>query len=188
MTDYFPLRERRCIPCRGDMPPLSSEEIAALASQITSWKVETQPIAGKDALCLRRELKFNNFREVMAFLRNLEEIAEMEWHHPNFCVHYNRVRFTLRTHALAGLREKGLILAAKIDQLYEPYRPTRKRRPWISVQQKSRDFSPGFLIFSEIAISSSCSIRGEFQSSHHRSQPTRRSRSVCSILGHTPDD
>lgn len=126
MSDNIPLRERRCIPCRGDMPPLSSKEIAALASQVTSWKVETQPTAGKDALCLRRELKFKNFRDAMAFLRDLEEIAETEGHHPDFCVHYNRVRFTLWTHAIAGLHENDFILAAKIDRLYEPYRPTRK--------------------------------------------------------------
>ncbi|MEW6015546.1 MAG: 4a-hydroxytetrahydrobiopterin dehydratase [Candidatus Zixiibacteriota bacterium] len=123
MSDNLPLRERRCIPCRGDIPPLSSEEIASLASQVSNWQIDSDCAAGKNSLCLRRELRFKNFREAMAFLRELEEIAEAEGHHPDFCVHYNRVRFMLWTHAIAGLHENDFILAAKIDQLYKRYYP-----------------------------------------------------------------
>jgi hypothetical protein len=42
-------------------------------------------------------------------------LAEEEAHHPDFCVHYNRVDVTLWTHAVGGLSENDFILAAKID-------------------------------------------------------------------------
>ena len=53
----------------------------------------------------------------MAFLREVEEIAESEGHHPDFCVHYSRVDFTIWTHAIGGLHENDFILAAKIDAI-----------------------------------------------------------------------
>ena len=42
-------------------------------------------------------------------------IAEEEGHHPDFSVHWNRVDFTIWTHAIGGLSRNDFILAAKID-------------------------------------------------------------------------
>jgi 4a-hydroxytetrahydrobiopterin dehydratase len=51
----------------------------------------------------------------MAFLIKLAALAEEEAHHPDFCVHYNRVEVTLWTHSVGGLSENDFILAAKLD-------------------------------------------------------------------------
>ena len=53
---------------------------------------------------------------LLAVLDLLQQ-AEEEAHHPDFCVHYNRVDFTLWTHAVGGLSENDFILAAKIDAI-----------------------------------------------------------------------
>lgn len=66
---------------------------------------------------LQRQMKFKDFRAAMAFLRKVEDVAEAEGHHPDFCVHYNIVDFTLWSHAIGGLHENDFILAAKIDAL-----------------------------------------------------------------------
>jgi 4a-hydroxytetrahydrobiopterin dehydratase len=66
---------------------------------------------------LIKTFKFANFVAAMEFLNRVAELAESEQHHPDFCVHYNRVDFTLWTHAVGGLSDNDFILAAKIDAL-----------------------------------------------------------------------
>jgi 4a-hydroxytetrahydrobiopterin dehydratase len=44
-------------------------------------------------------------------------VAEAEGHHPDFCVHYNKIDITLWTHAIGGLSENDFILAAKLNAL-----------------------------------------------------------------------
>ena len=53
----------------------------------------------------------------MKFVNFVAEIAEQEGHHPDFCVHYNRVEIELFTHAIKGLSENDFIVAAKIDKI-----------------------------------------------------------------------
>ncbi len=64
---------------------------------------------------IRRELKFADFKEAMAFINKVAEVAENEQHHPNFHIFYNRVILELWTHAVGGLSENDFILAAKIN-------------------------------------------------------------------------
>ena len=33
------LKELKCIPCRGDSPPLTQEEVAVLKPQVSDWAV-----------------------------------------------------------------------------------------------------------------------------------------------------
>lgn len=66
---------------------------------------------------LRRREEFADFEEAMDFVNRVASLAEREGHHPDFCVHYNRVDFTIWTHAIGGLSENDFILAAKIDAL-----------------------------------------------------------------------
>jgi 4a-hydroxytetrahydrobiopterin dehydratase len=88
---------------------------------VEGWALVTVESAGDRIDALRKELKFKNFRSAMSYLRAVEAIAETEAHHPDFCVHYNKVTFTLWTHAIAGLHENDFILAAKIDNLREVF-------------------------------------------------------------------
>lgn len=103
------LREKHCVPCEGGVEPLSRAESKRLLDELDGWDEK----GGK----LRKTLTFADFRAAMAFLGRLADLAESEGHHPDFCVHYDRVDLTLWTHAIGGLSENDFILAAKIDAL-----------------------------------------------------------------------
>jgi len=113
------LRDKKCVPCEGGIAPLGDDEIADLMPQVPGWVVREMADRGKQVRTLQKRLQFKNFREAMAFLRKVEELAESEGHHPDFCVHYNKVDFTIWTHAISGLHENDFIMAARIDKLNE---------------------------------------------------------------------
>ena len=123
MAENIPLRERRCVPCRGNVPPLSVTEVFRLVQELDGWKVVTQQSETKEFLTLQKELTFRDFRSLMDFLRRVENIAETEGHHPDFSVHYSRLHLILWTHAIGGLHENDFIMAAKIDFIYQVQRP-----------------------------------------------------------------
>lgn len=114
MTD---LTKRTCVPCEGGIPPLTDEGIAKLLPQVPAWGVvpAEDPKAGTQVKTLQRSVRFPDFKTAMAFLNDVAALAESEGHHPDFAVHYNRVDFTLWTHAIGGLHDNDFILAAKID-------------------------------------------------------------------------
>ena len=111
------LGKMKCIPCEGDIDPLTGEQINEYMDQVEFWDVVEENIDGKPVKTLQKSMKFTNFRVAMKFLREVEELAESEGHHPNFCVHYSRVDFSIWTHAIGGLSENDFILAKKIDDI-----------------------------------------------------------------------
>lgn len=111
------LLQKKCIPCEGGIPPLTDDEIAKLMPQVIGWRVVPVEKTSRVINTLQKTFQFKNFREAMAFLRKVEEVAETEGHHPDFYVHYSKVDFTIWTHAIGGLHENDFILAAKIDRL-----------------------------------------------------------------------
>lgn len=111
------LLQKKCVPCEGGIPPATDEEISHLMPQVPGWQVVDQDINGAVMNTLQRRFEFEDFRSAMSFLRQVEDLAEAEGHHPNFCVDYNKVDFTLWTHAIRGLHENDFILAAKITAL-----------------------------------------------------------------------
>ena len=104
------LAQRQCVPCRGGVPPLPSEEIAKLLTQLEGWEVVAEHH-------LRKEYKFEDFKTTQAFVNRIGEIAEEQWHHPDICYGWGRAEVTIWTHKIDGLTESDFILAAKIDQL-----------------------------------------------------------------------
>jgi len=103
------LRDRKCVPCEGGVDPLSKKETRRLIAQIEGWIERRKKLV--------KSRTFADFREAMAFVGRVADLAEAEGHHPDFCVHYNRVDLTVWTHAIGGLSENDFILAAKIDAL-----------------------------------------------------------------------
>ena len=103
------LIQKKCVPCEAGTPPLKQEEIKKLLEQIPAWTL-------KDGH-LYKKFKFKNFVEAMKVVNKIAEIAEIEGHHPDFCVHYNKVEVELWTHVLNGLSENDFIVAAKIDRI-----------------------------------------------------------------------
>lgn len=105
-----PLAERKCVPCEGGVPPLTEDQARLLVAQVNqAWHLEE----GK----LVRQFKFRNFRDAMAFVNKVADVAESEGHHPDISISYNRVSLSLFTHAIKGLSDNDFIMAAKIDPL-----------------------------------------------------------------------
>lgn len=104
------LLSKKCIPCEGGTKPFAAEEIKLLLNQLKGWSlVGIQKIY--------KEFKFRDFKEAMNFVNKVAAIADMEGHHPDFAILYNRVIINLTTHAIGGLSENDFIMAAKIDQI-----------------------------------------------------------------------
>ena len=101
------LTKKKCIPCEAGTPPLEESEIKKILKEIPSWTLKEGH--------LYRKFRFKNFVEAMKFINSVAYIAEEEGHHPDFCVHYSKVEVEIWTHAIKGLSENDLILAAKID-------------------------------------------------------------------------
>ena len=103
------LRERTCVPCRGGVPALEPDRIAALLPQLApEWRVD----GGHH---LSREIEFPDFVAALAFVVRLGAIAEAEGHHPDVHLRWGQVRLEIWTHAIDGLTESDFILAAKAD-------------------------------------------------------------------------
>ena len=104
------LASQQCVPCRGGVPPLPNEEITKLQAQLEGWEV----VSGHH---LRKEYKFEDFKETQAFVNRVGELAEEQGHHPDICFGWGRAEITIWTHKIDGLTESDFILAAKIDRL-----------------------------------------------------------------------
>ncbi len=105
------LSKKECMPCEGDTDPLSHTQSEELLEEINQWVLV-------DDVAIEKTLKFTDFKEVMAFVNKVADIAEKEGHHPNIYIFdYKKVKITLTTHAIKGLSENDFILASKIDEI-----------------------------------------------------------------------
>ena len=104
------LASKTCVPCRGDVPPLKGAQLGELSRQVPEWEVV-------DEHHLRREFRFNNFREALDFVNRVGELAEEQAHHPDIELGWGRAAVRIFTHKIDGLTESDFILAAKVDRL-----------------------------------------------------------------------
>lgn len=103
------LTQKKCKPCEGGTLPLTKEQSDKLLSQIPGWEIRNGHVF--------RQFKFKNFKEAIAFVNKVAEIAEQEGHHPDIIINYSRVAIELWTHAVNGLSENDFIVAAKINKI-----------------------------------------------------------------------
>ncbi len=107
----FPgLALRRCVPCKGGVPPLKGEKLVELAQQVAGWEVVEEHH-------LAKSFPFPDFRKALAFVNRVGELAEEQGHHPDIYLTWGKADITIWTHKINGLTESDFILAAKIDQL-----------------------------------------------------------------------
>lgn len=110
-TDMTNLKNKKCVPCEGGVPPLTEKEITIYLKELSAgWEVI-------DSKKIRKDFRFVNYKATMSFVNNVAAIADEENHHPDMCVHYSNVEMEIHTHAIDGLSENDFILAAKIDDI-----------------------------------------------------------------------
>lgn len=106
------LISKKCVPCEGGMPPLEKEKVDELHKEIPNW------IVSDDVKKISRSFTCKDFKEAMAFVNKVADVAEAEGHHPDILVYsWHKVKIELWTHAIGGLSENDFIMAAKIDAL-----------------------------------------------------------------------
>ena len=106
------LTSKQCVPCRGGIPPLSSEEAETYLAELPGWELCAQ------ATKIQRAFKFKNFVSALDFVNKIGELAEQQGHHPDLTFGWGYCTVMLQTHKIKGLHENDFIMAARIDQLY----------------------------------------------------------------------
>ena len=103
---------KKCLPCEGGVPRLTSDEAAAQLETLEGWTITHQ---GER---IRKEWVVKNFMAGLRFFNRVAEVDEAEGHHPDLhLAGYRNVAIEIWTHVIGGLSENDFILAAKIDEL-----------------------------------------------------------------------
>ncbi len=105
------LADKKCVPCRGGMPPLKGEELKKLHHLVPKWSVEREHH-------IHRAFSFPDFKQALDFVNRIGEVAEEQGHHPDILLAWGKAEITIWTHKIDGLSESDFIMAAKIDRLY----------------------------------------------------------------------
>lgn len=111
MTDT--LAGKTCTPCKGGVPPLTSEEAERFHEQVPRWELRD------DAKRIEQTFRFRNFGESLSFVQRVGELAEREGHHPDICFGWGYATVSLQTKKIKGLHENDFIMAAKMEQLID---------------------------------------------------------------------
>lgn len=112
------LADRRCVPSRDGAARLRGARLAEWKQQIDAeWDII-------DEHHLLRIYRFGTFREPLAFVNALGELAEQEGHHPEITLAWGAATVRIWTHRADGLTENDFVLAAKADRLFSGARQT----------------------------------------------------------------
>jgi 4a-hydroxytetrahydrobiopterin dehydratase len=87
---------------------LDEAGIAAALRQTPGWER-----AGAE---IKRTYRFRDFREALAFVNRVGELAERAAHHPDIDIRYHVVTLALTTHDAGGLTATDFDLARSIDR------------------------------------------------------------------------
>ena len=115
MTDLI---EKHCKACEGGVSPLDEKEAKHYLKQVVNWELNSS------ATAIKRTFSFKNYYHTMSFVNALAYVSNIENHHPDLEVSYNRCVVHYTTHAIGGLSENDFICAAKADALIAMNRPS----------------------------------------------------------------
>jgi 4a-hydroxytetrahydrobiopterin dehydratase len=105
------LSQKNCADLGENPPRLSGKDIVELKKELHG---EWQVIDGRR---LKRNFKFPDFTQALAFTNRIGEVAEGQNHHPDIYLTYGQVGVEFSSHSAGGLTESDFILCAKVDEL-----------------------------------------------------------------------
>ena len=108
------LKDKKCTPCEGDIPPFDISEIHKYQKMVDGWNIIKDK---KDIYFLEKQFSFKNFLDSQKFVNTVGKISEEEGHHPEITFGWGYAKINITTHAIEGLSENDFILAAKIDKI-----------------------------------------------------------------------
>jgi len=112
MTNFL---NQQCVPCKGDVPPLTEAQISEFLRETPNWEV----IMVEGIPHLQRSFTFEDFAEALAFTNTVGELAETEGHHPLIELTWGKVTIEWWTHSIKGLHMNDFIMAAKTSNAYQ---------------------------------------------------------------------
>jgi 4a-hydroxytetrahydrobiopterin dehydratase len=89
---------------------LSQTEIQGKLRAIPGWELAKNKT-------IQKKFTFGNFKEALAFVNQVGELAEKSNHHPDITINYNKVTLSLMTHDAGGLTTKDFDLASHIEKI-----------------------------------------------------------------------
>ncbi|HSJ97525.1 MAG TPA: 4a-hydroxytetrahydrobiopterin dehydratase [Myxococcota bacterium] len=108
------LAEKRCVPCKGGVPPLRGAALLVLHHQLgadgNGWRIV-------DEHHLEKDYRLPDFAAALAFVNRIGAMAEEQKHHPDLELAWGRVRVRIWTHKIDGLTESDFVFAARCDAL-----------------------------------------------------------------------
>jgi 4a-hydroxytetrahydrobiopterin dehydratase len=104
------LADKKCVPCRGGVPPVTGQDLQTLLQSVPQWSAVNEHH-------LTRQFKFPDFKQALDFVNRVAALAEEQGHHPDILLAWGKAEITLWTHKIDGLTESDFIMAAKIDRL-----------------------------------------------------------------------
>jgi 4a-hydroxytetrahydrobiopterin dehydratase len=89
------------------MSRLDDAGVAQALRQTPGWE--------RVGTAITRTYRFADFRQALAFVNRVGDLAERAGHHPDIDIRYNAVMLALTTHDAGGLSAKDFELARAID-------------------------------------------------------------------------
>ena len=115
MDDDRDLHNKKCIPCKGGIPPFAVSEIHKYLKKVDGWDVKKKE---GETYFLEKNFTFKDFVESQKFVNIIGTISENEGHHPDISFGWGYANIKIHTHAVEGLSENDFILASKIDKSF----------------------------------------------------------------------
>ena len=86
------------MPCKGGVPPLKGHDLERILQRVPEWKAV-------DEHHINRTFTFPDFKQALAFVNRVGDIAEDQGHHPDIYLTWGKVDITCgRTRSTASLR------------------------------------------------------------------------------------
>jgi 4a-hydroxytetrahydrobiopterin dehydratase len=89
---------------------LSQTEIQGKLRTIPGWALAKSK-------AIQKKFTLGNFKDALAFVNQVGDLAEKFDHHPDITINYNKVTLSLSTHSAGGLTSKDFDLATHIEQI-----------------------------------------------------------------------
>jgi 4a-hydroxytetrahydrobiopterin dehydratase len=87
---------------------MTKEEVERELGGLEGW-------SGDETL-IEKAFTFDSFREAIAFVNRISDIAEAQNHHPDIDIRYNKVVLKLTSHDAGGVTKRDLRLARTISE------------------------------------------------------------------------
>ena len=89
---------------------LSQAEIQGKLRSVPGWELTKNK-------GMQKKFTFGNFKDALAFVNKVGELAEQSDHHPDITINYNKVTLSLISHDVGALTTRDFDLAAHIEKI-----------------------------------------------------------------------